>query len=46
MAKKKKSKKQPQKNQRQLRRVRRQQIIFGIIATLIILSFILPSLMR
>lgn len=38
------SKKKPQMSKRQMRRMRTQQIVMGVIAVLLILAFILPYL--
>ena len=38
-----KKNKQPQMSKRQLRRLRTQQIIMGVIAVILILAFIIPS---
>jgi hypothetical protein len=37
-------KKQPQMSKRQMRRMRTQQIVMGVIAVLLILAFIMPYL--
>ena len=39
-------KKQPEMSKRQLRRMRTQQIVMGVIAVLLILAFILPYLVQ
>lgn len=39
-------KKQPQMSKRQLRRMRTQQVVMGVIAVILILAFIMPYLVQ